>query len=184
MDEKPDEVIDTEEDKKYKTFLLDGFQIRTAETALDNFKEKLVTQKDTERKMKAWVQGKMRLRDAKKPVDIGMFDKATDRFLAYIFKEQLREAHKQRKLTDGFSTMTISGIDTKEKADAVAKVVMDEMDKKAKEIHERREREQPPYPKVPKTDARCQKCHGPHKAGATHKFEPAARGRGRPKKGK
>ena len=34
------------------------------------------------------------------------------------------------------------------------------------------------------TAARCQKCHGPHKAGAKHKFEPAARGRGRPKKGK
>ena len=180
MDEKPDEVIDTEEDKKYKTFLLDGFQIRTAETALDNFKEKLVTQTDTERKMRAWVQGKMRLRDAKKPVDIGMFDKATDRFLAYIFKEQLREAHKQRKLTDGFSTMTISGIDTKEKADAVAKVVMDSMEQKAKEMHYRKIGK--PLPLM--AAARCQKCHGPHKAGATHKFEPAARGRGRPKKGK
>ena len=170
MDEKPDEVIDTEEDKKYKTFLLDGFQIRTAETALDNFKEKLVTQTDTERKMRAWVQGKMRLRDAKKPADVGAFDKATDRFLAYIFKDQLREAKKQTKLTDEAEPI---------KNSKVIKIV-DEV----ATLSPKGQKAITKFVEAMAKSDRCQKCHGPHKIGARHAFEPAARGRGRPKTGK
>ena len=199
MENKPDEITATEEDRQYKTFSIDGFKIKTGVEALDNFKEKIKGKTGTEDKMKAWVQGKLRLSDPKKPVKEGEFDKACKLLLDYIFKAEMQEAKKQRKLTDGFSTINIPGIDTKEKADAVAKVVMEGMERKVQKFKDRKNKEavslafkiatsarkdtaycsaDKPMPIM--TAARCQKCHGPHKIGARHKFEPAARGRGRP----
>ena len=177
MENKPDEVLTSDEDKQYRTFLLDGFRIKTGVEALDNFKDKIKGKTDTETKMKAWVQGKMRLRDPKKPAENGAFDKACNLLVAYIFKEQMQEAKKQRKLTD--------------MPESIEKQVEEFKDRKNKEAVSlafkiaTSARKDTAYCSADKpmpimTAARCQKCHGPHKIGARHKFEPAARGRGRP----
>ena len=100
MDEKPEEVSASYEDKAYTTYLLNGFKIKTGDDALENFKDKLAGKTDTETKMMAWVQGKMRLANPKKPAKEGTFDKASKRFLDHIFKEELKDARKQTKLTD------------------------------------------------------------------------------------
>jgi len=158
--EKPDEVLTSDEDKQYRTFLLDGFRIKTGVEALDNFKDKIKGKTDTETKMRAWTQGKMRLRDPKKPAENGAFDKACKRLQDYIFKAEMQEAKKQRKLTD----------EPIEKEPAKEITITHGKYKYTPE---------PAYREV-NPNKRCQKCHGPHKVGAKHKFEPAARGRGRP----
>jgi len=169
---KLDEVTTTEDNKQYVSFLLDGFKIRTGDEALESFREKLSNKADAEQKMLAWVQGKMRLSDPKKPAKEGEFDKAASRFLAHIFKEEMKDARKQTKLTDGFITTSIMGVYTKKQAAKIAEVVIKNMENQAEKFAFKR------------SDTRCQVCHRPqnkHTDKTPHKFKAAMRGRGRPK---
>ncbi|OPX65625.1 MAG: hypothetical protein A4E30_00296 [Methanomassiliicoccales archaeon PtaB.Bin215] len=72
------EVREGTETKRYNLFFTDSFKVKISESAL----EKLQERKEDE--IMAWVQGHMRLRKPKKPVDGGTWDKDAEALYAKL----------------------------------------------------------------------------------------------------